>query len=318
MVSRGAIVFMMLVCSAPALAATKEAAPPRTPTTPPSSDVVKRTDSLPFGGVSYRLIGPFRGGRASGVAGTASDPNVYYMGAAAGGVWKTVNAGQTWKPLWDNLPDASPSIGAVVVAPSDPNVVYAGTGEANIRGNVVTGNGVWKSPDAGKTWSFIGLPDSQSIGRMAVHPTDPNTLFVAALGHPFGPNQERGIYRTRDGGKTWERVLFVDDKTGGIDVQFDPTNPNILYASLWQVIRKPWALESGGPGSGLYRSVDGGTTWQRLSGHGLPEGMSGSHRRGADLRSQARLCPDRGGEGRALPHRRWWRKLAAHQRRQQV
>ena len=229
----------------------------------------------PFSGLKYRLVGPFRGGRATGVSGTLQDPNVYYFGSSSGGVWKTTNSGLTWKPLWDKLPEASPSIGDVVVAPSDANIVYVGTGEANIRGNVVTGNGIYKSADAGKTWKLIGLRDSQAVGRMAVHPKNPDILFVAALGHPFGASNERGVYRTLDGGKTWQRVLFVDDKTGGVDVQFDLSDPDVLYAGMWQVYRKPWIMESGGPGSGLYKSTDGGTTWQKLSGHGLPEGILG-------------------------------------------
>jgi len=232
-------------------------------------------DPSAFAGMKYRLIGPFRGGRVGAVAGVAQEPDTYYFGGSAGGVWKTTDGGTTWKPLWDKLPEASPSIGAIVVAPSNPNIIYVGTGEGNLRGDVVTGNGVYKSTDAGKTWQFIGLRDTQAIGRMAVDPKDPNVVFVAAIGHPFGDNGERGIFRTRDGGKTWQRVLYVDDKTGGIDVQFDPSNPNTLYASMYQVRRQPWMFESGGPGSGLYRSTDGGTTWQKLTGHGLPEGILG-------------------------------------------
>jgi photosystem II stability/assembly factor-like uncharacterized protein len=237
--------------------------------------LVQAADLPPFAGLKYRLIGPFRGGRATGVAGSPKEPDVYYFGAAAGGLWKTNDSGTTWKPLWDQLPDASPSIGAVVVAPSDPRIVYVGTGEANIRGDVVTGNGVYKSVDAGKTWKLIGLRDSQTIGRMAVHPTNPDILLVAALGHPYGPSSERGIYRTRDGGQSWQRVLYVDERTGGIDVQLDPSNPDVVYACMWQVYRKPWIMESGGPGSGLYRSRDGGGSWEKLTGHGLPAGMLG-------------------------------------------
>jgi len=244
------------------------------PSTPVSIGSNTPYDSI-FAGMKYRLVGPFRGGRASGVSGVAQQPNVYYFGSASGGLWKTTDSGATWKPLWDHFPQASPAVGAVAVAPSDPNIVYAGTGEPNVRGNVVTGNGLYKSTDAGKTWKFIGLRDSEAIGRLAVNPTDPATVLVAALGHPFGANSERGIYRTRDGGRTWQRVLYVDDKTGGIDVQYDPANPRIVYAAMWQVIRKPWIFESGGPGSGLYRSTDGGTTWRRLSGHGLPGGIWG-------------------------------------------
>jgi photosystem II stability/assembly factor-like uncharacterized protein len=231
-------------------------------------------DSI-FAGMKYRLVGPFRGGRATAVSGVAQQPDVYYFGSAAGGVWKTTDSGTTWKPLWDHFPQASPSIGALAVAPSDPNTIYVGTGEANIRSDVVTGNGMYKSTDGGKTWESIGLSDSEAIGRLAVNPTDANTVLVAALGHPFGPNSERGIFRTRDGGKTWQRVLHVDDKTGGIDVQYDPDDPSIVYAAMLRTVRRPWIFESGGGSSGLYRSNDGGTTWQKLTGHGLPAGMWG-------------------------------------------
>jgi photosystem II stability/assembly factor-like uncharacterized protein len=229
----------------------------------------------PFEGMKYRLVGPFRGGRVLAVAGVEGQPDTYYFGAVAGGMWKTTDGGLNWRPLWDKFPEASPSIGAIAVAPSDPNVVYVGTGEACIRGNIVMGNGVYKSADAGKTWKFIGLRDTYSIGRMIVHPKDPNTVYVAALGHPFGANTTRGIFRSRDGGKTWQRILYVDDKTGGIDIQFDLSNPNILFAGLWQAVRKPWTMESGGPGSGLYRSADGGDNWTKLTGNGLPEGTIG-------------------------------------------
>lgn len=225
--------------------------------------------------MKYRLVGPFRGGRVLAVAGVPGQPDVYYFGAVAGGMWKTTDGGINWKPLWDKFPEASPSIGAIAVAPSDPNVIYVGTGEACIRGNIVMGNGVYKSTDAGKSWKFIGLRDTYSIGRMIVDPKDSNIVYVAALGHPFGPNTTRGIFRSRDGGKTWQRVLYVDDKTGGIDIQFDLSNPNILFAGMWQAVRKPWTMESGGPGSGLYRSADGGDTWTKLTGNGLPEGTLG-------------------------------------------
>ncbi len=229
----------------------------------------------PFEGMKYRLVGPFRGGRVLAVAGVPGEPDTYYFGAVAGGMWKTTDGGLNWKPLWDKFPEASPSVGAIAIAPSDPNVIYVGTGEACIRGNIVMGNGVYKSTDAGKTWKFVGLRDTYSIGRMIVHPKDADIVYVAALGHPFGPNTTRGIFRSRDGGKTWQRILYVDDKTGGIDIQFDLSNPNIVFAGMWQAVRKPWTMESGGPGSGLYRSADGGDTWTKLTGNGLPEGTIG-------------------------------------------
>ena len=229
----------------------------------------------PFEGMKYRLVGPFRGGRVLAVAGVPGQSETYYFGAVAGGMWKTTDGGLNWKPLWDKFPEASPSIGAIAVAPSDPNVIYVGTGEACIRGNIVMGNGVYKSIDAGKSWKYSGLRDTYSIGRMIVDPKDPNVVYVAALGHPFGGNTTRGVFRTRDGGKIWQRVLYVDDKTGGIDIQFDLSNPNILFAGMWQAVRKPWTMESGGPGSGLYRSADGGDTWTKLTGNGLPEGILG-------------------------------------------
>jgi photosystem II stability/assembly factor-like uncharacterized protein len=159
------------------------------------------------------------------------------------------------------------------VAPSDPNTIYAGSGEACLRGNISYGDGVYKSTDAGKTWKNLGLKDTRHIGRVIVHPKDSNTVLVAAMGHAFGPNAERGVFRTADGGKTWSKVLYLDDKTGAIDVEFDPNNPNVVFASLYQVLRQPWVFESGGAGSGLYRSSDGGVTWRRLGGRGLREGL---------------------------------------------
>jgi photosystem II stability/assembly factor-like uncharacterized protein len=229
----------------------------------------------PWKGLEYRLVGPYRGGRVVAVSGVVGQDNVYYFGAVAGGVWKTTDGGLVWKPVFDKQKDASPSIGAIAVSESDPNVIYVGTGEACIRGNIVGGNGVYKSIDAGKTWKFVGLADTHAIGRLAVNPKNPDIAFVAALGHPFADNEERGIFRTQDGGKTWQKVLYKDAKTGGIDVVLDPTNANIVFAALWQARRTPWSLDSGGPGSGLYRSTDGGTTWKQLKAHGLPEGILG-------------------------------------------
>lgn len=241
----------------------------------PNAKSAAAIEVKPLNGLQYRLVGPFRGGRATGVAGVPGDPATFYFGAASGGLWKTTDGGAVWKPLWDKFPEASPAVGAIAVAPSNPSIVYVGTGETNIRGNVVTGNGLYKSTDAGKTWAYAGLRETQVIGRIIVDPKDPNRLFVAALGHPFGPNTERGIFRSLDGGKSWSKVLFVDDKTGGVDVALDPGNSQILYAGMWQAYRKPWIMESGGPGSGLYKSTDGGSTWTRQSGRGLPDGIWG-------------------------------------------
>lgn len=230
-------------------------------------------DQKLFGAMHWRNIGPFRGGRVLAVAGIPGEPNTYYFGAVAGGVFKSTDGGVNWKPLFDK--ESTSSIGAIAIADSDHNVIYAGTGEACIRGNMSYGDGVYKSIDGGQTWKNVGLRDTQHIGAVIIDPKDPNTVFVAALGHAYGPNAERGIFRTRDGGKTWEKVLYKDDHTGGIDVVFDPSNSNILFASLWQVMRTPYSLDSGGPGSGLYKSIDGGTTWKRLEGNGLPRGIMG-------------------------------------------
>ena len=239
------------------------------------ADEDENKDKGPWKNLQYRLVGPFRGGRVVAVSGVVGQDNVYYFGSTAGGVWKTTNGGLSWKAIFDKQKDASPAIGAIAVSESDPNVIYVGTGEACIRGNIVGGNGVYKSIDAGKTWKFVGLADTHAIGRLAVNPKNPDIAFVAALGHPFVDNEERGVFRTHDGGKTWEKVLYKDAKSGGIDVVFDPSNSNILFAALWQARRTPWSLDSGGPGSGLYRSIDGGTTWKQLKAHGLPEGILG-------------------------------------------
>jgi photosystem II stability/assembly factor-like uncharacterized protein len=221
----------------------------------------------------WRSIGPFRGGRVTAVAGIASQPLVYYMGATGGGVWKTDDAGTTW----NNVSDAffrTGSVGAVTVAQSNANIVYVGMGEACLRGNLSAGDGVYKSTDAGKTWTHIGLPDSSQIGRISIHPTNPDVVYVAAVGHPYGPNAERGVFRTKDGGTSWQKVLFVNDKTGAADIAMDPSNAQVLYATTWQVLRTPWNITSTGPGGGLYKSTDGGDTWNRLT-TGLPAGNLG-------------------------------------------
>ena len=225
------------------------------------------------GGLKYRLIGPWRGGRALTAVGVPSEPNTYYFGAVAGGVWKTTNAGVTWTPLFDEQPVSS--IGSIAVADSDPNIVYVGTGEACIRGNISHGDGMYKSVDGGKTWKHIGLRETQHIAKVIVHPRNPDIVLVAALGHVYGPNPERGVFRTTDGGKTWEKVLYKDEKAGGIDITFVPSNPSILFAALWEAGRTPWSMTSGGPGSGLYKSTDGGATWTQIKGNGLPQQVLG-------------------------------------------
>ena len=230
-------------------------------------------DEKLFDGMKYRLIGPYRGGRSITAVGVPSEPNTYYFGAVSGGVWKTTNGGMTWTPLFDK--QAVSSIGSVAVADSDPNIVYVGTGEACIRGNISHGDGVYRSLDAGKTWTNIGLRDTRAIAKILIHPTNPDIVYVAALGHPYGHNTERGVFRTRDGGKTWEKILYKDDKTGAMDIDFDPANPHILFAALWEAGRTPWSLTSGGPGSGIYKSSDDGNTWKHLEGNGLPSGLMG-------------------------------------------
>lgn len=214
-----------------------------------------------FGGLKYRAIGPAAGGRTTRAVGVPGDPLTYYVASAAGGVWKSEDGGLSFKPIFDDQPVAA--IGSIAVAPSDRNVIYVGTGEANIRGNVAAGNGIYRSLDAGKTWKHVWNEIGQ-IGQIVVHPKNPDIAFAAVLGHAFGPNKERGIYRTTDGGKTWERVLYKNVDTGASDVAIDPNNPRVIWAGLWQARRKPWEMTSGGPGGGLYVSRDGGDTWDQV------------------------------------------------------
>jgi photosystem II stability/assembly factor-like uncharacterized protein len=246
-----------------------------TPAKPPAKPIAPALpDASILKGMQWREVGPYRGGRADAVVGIADQPNVYYFGSTGGGVWKTVDGGQSWKPVSDGF--FGGTIGAVAVAPSDPSVVYAGTGEETIRGNVSPGAGMWKSTDAGKSWTHIGLDDSQQIARIRVHPSNPDLLYVAALGHTFGPNDMRGVYRSRDGGKNWERVLFVNRDSGAVDLNMDPSNPRILYASTWRFRRGAYFFDSGGEGSALWKSTDGGDTWKELSRNkGMPKGTLG-------------------------------------------
>ncbi|OFW23402.1 MAG: glycosyl hydrolase [Acidobacteria bacterium RIFCSPLOWO2_12_FULL_66_21] len=221
-------------------------------------------------GLRWRSIGPARGGRSQAVAGSASRPLEYYFGATGGGLWKTTDGGVTWRAVSDRFFKTS-SVGTVAVSESNPDVVYAGTGETELRGNIIQGDGVYKSTDAGKTWTHVGLDKTKAIARIRVHPANPDIVYVAALGNPYGPNPDRGVFKSTDGGKTWNRVLFHDEKTGAVDLSLDTKNPDVLYAGLWEVFRTPYSLSSGGPGGGLYKTVDGGKTWTDLTKNsGLP------------------------------------------------
>ncbi len=239
----------------------------------PTAVAAESYDESLFNAMEWRSIGPYRGGRSVAVAGVPSQPNVYYFGGTGGGVWKTTDAGVSWTPISDGQFKTG-SVGAISVADSDPNIIYVGMGESCVRGNFSHGDGMYKSMDAGETWEQVGLSDSRQIGRIKIHPKNPDLVYVAALGHIFGPNKERGVFRSKDGGKSWENVLFVDENTGAVDISMDVTNPRVLYAGMWQVSRTPWSLESGGEGSGLYKSTDGGDTWEELT-EGLPKGIMG-------------------------------------------
>ena len=230
-------------------------------------------DSSHFDALEYRMIGPYRGGRSTAVTGIAGKPDTYFMGTTGGGVWKTTNAGQDWHNVSDGDLDVS-SIGGIDVANSDPSVLYVGTGSACMRGNIQTGRGVYKSTDGGDSWSFVGLPDAGLIGKVAVHPEDSDVAYVAAVGHPFGDNEQRGVFRTTDGGDTWEKVLYVSDSTGVVDLALNPNNPREIYAGLWPGQRTPWTMISGSEEGGLYKSTDGGDNWTRLK-NGLPQGVVG-------------------------------------------
>ncbi|MGH8202751.1 MAG: glycosyl hydrolase [Steroidobacteraceae bacterium] len=229
------------------------------------------------GKLTWRSIGPNIGGRSDAVAGVPSERNLFYMGGVDGGVWKSTDYGVAWENITDGkLPSASDSIGAFAVAPSNPKVLYVGTGETDIRNDTITGDGLFKSVDAGKSWQYAGLRDTRTIGAIVIDPHDPDIVYVASLGHVFAPNPDRGVFKSTDGGKSWQKILFVDDNTGAIGLVMDPHDPRTLYAAMWQAQRTPWSLDDGGPGSGLYKSTDGGAHWQNISRNpGLPHGVLG-------------------------------------------
>ncbi|MGH9775324.1 MAG: WD40/YVTN/BNR-like repeat-containing protein [Candidatus Acidiferrales bacterium] len=239
----------------------------------PQAASAQQHDAGFFSGMRWRELGPFRGGRANAVTGVPGEPNHFYFGSVGGGVWESFNSGETWTPIFDHQSIAS--IGAIAVAPSNPKIIYVGSGEADMRSQISYGNGVYKSTDGGKTWSHLGLDDTRQIGRALVDPRNPDVVFVAALGHAYGPSPDRGVFRSTDGGATWQKVLYQDENTGAIDLAFDPQNPQTIYAALWATRRPPWSIypPANLPGGGLFKSTDGGATWQPLT-NGLPtEGL---------------------------------------------
>ncbi|RYZ20352.1 MAG: glycosyl hydrolase [Chitinophagaceae bacterium] len=257
------LILITLLCSLGAFSQKRKAAPAPDP------------DSALFAKLRYRLAGPFRGGRVAAVSGSTRNKNTFYFGAVGGGVWKTTDGGSNWKCVSDKYYGGS--IGAVAVAPSDDNIVYVGEGENTLRGNESEGlNGLWRSDDGGRTWTNIGLREARHVSRILVHPRDPNTAWAAVIGHSFGPSAERGVYKTTDGGKTWRKTLFVNEQAGAAELAMEPGNPAVLWAGTWRVLRTPWSMESGGEGSGLWKSTDGGETWTNMSSRkGLPKGTWG-------------------------------------------
>src|ERR1041385_3111499 len=234
-----------------------------------SGAIAQQYDTSLYSGLRWRMIGPFRAGRVNAVSGVVGQPDTFYFGSVGGGVWKTTNAGRTWNPIFDSA--SSASIGAIGVSPSNPNVVYVGTGEADMRDSIQFGDGMWKTTDAGVTWKRIGLENTKQVGRVIVDPKNPNIVFAAVLGNVYTSSPDRGVYRSKDGGTTWQKVLFKNDDVGGIDLNFDPTNSQTIYATMWNVRRPPWFIytPANGPGGGIFKSTDGGSTWKEID-EGIP------------------------------------------------
>ena len=256
---------MLLTSAAPALAQQEH----NLPTGPYAVDESYLT------GLKWRNIGPNRGGRSIAAAGSAARPLEYYFGATGGGLWKTTDGGISWKPATDGKVDTA-AVGGVAICEANPDIVYFTTGETELRGNILPGNGVYRSIDAGKTWKSVGLKEVQNFSRVRIDPTDCNNVYVGGFGHYGTPNAERGVYKTSDGGATWRKILYRDPRTGAVDISIDPKNPKILYAALWEAWRKPWAMSSGGPGTGLFKSLDGGEHWTELTRNpGMPSGIDG-------------------------------------------
>ncbi|HEX8905224.1 MAG TPA: hypothetical protein VF771_10305 [Longimicrobiaceae bacterium] len=236
-----------------------------------------------FAGLRWRMIGPFRGGRTVAAVGVPSRPGTFYIGVNNGGVWRTTDYGRVWTPIFDDQPTGS--IGAIAVSESNPDVIYVGSGEGLQRPDLSTGDGIFKSTDGGKTWTHLGLPDAQQVPQLIVDPRNPDRVFAAVLGHPYGPNAERGIFRSTDGGRTWQKVLYRDENTGGMDLAFDPRNPQTVFAVLWSARQAPW--EIGGSftlsrNNGLYKSTDGGATWRQIT-NGIPSADDGLGRIGIEV-----------------------------------
>ncbi len=247
-------------------------------------------DESLYNAIEWRSIGPYRGGRSAAVTGVPGKPNLFYFGSTGGGVWQTTDAGNSWTNISDGY--FGSSIGSIAVSEWDNNVIYVGQGEVTVRGNVSFGNGIYKSTDAGKTWTHVGLKESRHVPRIRIHPKNPDLVYAAVLGDLFKPTEERGVYRSVDGGKNWKRILFANADAGAVDLVLDPNNARILYASTWRIRRTPYSLESGGEGSALWKSMDGGDTWTNISkNEGLPKGHLGNFRRFSfTCKLQSRLC----------------------------